>query len=109
WFVKLPVQFFEVALENSPIGRVRHIPRKEFDSVFDTWDAIVREASTFFGIGETVVFALEVPFLEPFRNITTVELESIGLSRARHDIEGMDLGRPTARKRWGKSRVLRYI
>jgi hypothetical protein len=34
-------------LEDSPIGRVRHIPRKEFDDVLDGWDAIVREASAF--------------------------------------------------------------
>jgi hypothetical protein len=51
-------------------------------------------------VSEAVVFALEVPFFEPFRNVTTVKLESIGLSRARHDIEGMKLSRRSNMYRW---------
>jgi len=87
-------------LKNSPIGRVRHITREEFDNVFDCGDTVVWEASAFLRIGKAVVFTLEVPFFEPFRNITTVKLKGIGLSRARHDIEGMKLGRRSDMCHW---------
>ena len=87
-------------MKNSPIGRVRHIPREEFDNVFDCGDAVVREAGAFLWISKAIIFALEVPFFKPFRNITTVKLKSVGLSRARHDIEGMDLGRRRGMYRW---------
>ena len=44
----------------------------------------VQKAGAFLGVGEAVIFTLDVPILQEVRDIVPIELQGSELTRARH-------------------------
>jgi hypothetical protein len=70
-------------LKKSSIGIL--VTLEEFDNILSLRGAVIGKAGAFLTIGETEVFAFEVPSTEELGDVGVVEEGCSGLTRTRHD------------------------